>query len=213
MLEHKKESSEIMWLNKKLQLAIITVCFLFIGLGYAYLNTTMSIGGTTKIGTGSWNVKISNVNVTNVSQTTTFPSNNNSNKPTVITGIGTHEIDYNVIFNQPGDYYEFTFDVVNSGDVDAALSIYGSKLKMQIDNGTVTEYEIEDSLPSYLDFSRTSVSGSLYGTKSGNTSTIKIRIGLKSTATAEQLALIQGKTLKIKDSYLFLADFDDAYAS
>ena len=184
-------------INKNTKIFTLVFMLLLIGLGYAYLNASIKFNGTTHIGAGSWNLKFSNANVTNVSTTTTFPSNSNSNKPTLISGIGTHEIDYEVIFNQPGDYYEFTFDIVNRGDIDSELLNHEIKNKI----GSATEYQ--SSFPNYIS-SNISVDDSKKNWNAvahGTTVTAKIKFELCSDVTEEELANIQGKVISIKDIY------------
>ena len=69
-------------------------------------------------------VRYDNAKFKSASATTAFP--NNVNVPTIVNDIydeeqlvSSHNIEYSVIFNQPGDYYEFTMDLINEGDYDA----------------------------------------------------------------------------------------------
>ena len=85
---------------------------IFIGVGYAYLNSQLSIKGQTTIAKASWDVHFENIvkvdgNVSNPSATIT-------NNATLV--------NFNVSLENPGDFYEFTVDVVNKGTIDAMVS-------------------------------------------------------------------------------------------
>ena len=85
---------------------------IFIGVGYAYLNSQLSIKGQTTIAKASWDVHFENIvkvdgNVGNSSATIT-------NNATLV--------NFNVSLENPGDFYEFTVDVVNKGTIDAMVS-------------------------------------------------------------------------------------------
>ena len=90
--------------------------FLFcISIGYAYLGSLLSIGGNIDIKGNTWNLYYDNINVKSSSVTaTTSPivSSTSSN--------------LNLVFSllSPGEHFDFTFDVVNNGTVDAYLDSF-----------------------------------------------------------------------------------------
>ncbi len=84
---------------------------LLIGVGFAYLNTTLSIGGVVNVENSSWDIHFENVVVSNGSvAATTQPTISNNTT-----------VSFGVILENPGDFYEFTVDVVNDGTYDAKI--------------------------------------------------------------------------------------------
>ena len=88
---------------------------ILLGIGYAYLNSGLSINGTTNISNASWNVYWDSVNVTSGSVTDVTTA------AYILTG--ETEVEFNVNFTKPGDFYEFTVDAVNDGSIDAMISV------------------------------------------------------------------------------------------
>lgn len=121
--------------KNKLSKGIIVLVLLVLGIGYAYLSTTLSINGTTDIDSNSWNVYWDNVQVQNGSVT----GNLVTQEPTISNQTS---LSFNVRLSKPGDYYEFTVDAVNSGTIDAMIDSI---------NSTVNGQPIS-SLPSYLEY-------------------------------------------------------------
>lgn len=101
--------------NSKKNIAIVAVIALIgiLSVGYGALTTTLNISGTANISKVGWDVHFANVSVTSGSVTATTPATINS---------ATTAINYVVTLNKPGDYYEFTVDVVNGGTLAAKLS-------------------------------------------------------------------------------------------
>lgn len=101
--------------NSKKNLVIVAVLMLITGLtiGYAALSTTLNITGTANISTVGWDVHFANINVTSGSVNATTAATINS---------ATTAVNYAVTLSNPGDYYEFTVDVVNGGTLNAKLS-------------------------------------------------------------------------------------------
>ena len=122
--------------SKKRNLILLVILVLFsIGIGYAYLNTTLSIEGTTDIDSASWNVYFDNVQIVDGSvsgdQVTSAP----------IIDTGKTKVTYHVRLKNPGDYYEFLVDVRNDGTIDAMIDTVLSTI-----NGGSGE------VPNYLDY-------------------------------------------------------------
>ena len=86
--------------KRNMYLIIVFVTALLIGVGYAILNSSLNITGSTKIKDNIWDVHFENVNVTSGSVSAPTPSISNGTNVT-----------YTVTLNQPGDFYEFTVDV------------------------------------------------------------------------------------------------------
>ena len=94
--------------GKKVVLSLLALLLLTITIGYAALSTTLNIKGTSKINNASWNVHFDNLAVTSGSVSATKAAAIDS---------ATTTIDYNVELTKPGDFYEFTVDVTNTGTI------------------------------------------------------------------------------------------------
>ncbi len=90
-------------------IAFILLLLVIIGICYAYLTSNLSITGITEISGNSWNIHFTNVQVLNGSVNATTPATIDINDNT--------KVNYTIRLNKPGDYYEFTVDVVNSGTI------------------------------------------------------------------------------------------------
>ena len=94
----------------KTYLLLFLVLVLSFSLGYAYLNSTLYINGTSIINANVWDVELENLNITAGSiAAIEEPTVNNT------------ETAFSVKLANQDDFYEFTVDVVNNGDVDAKL--------------------------------------------------------------------------------------------
>ena len=114
--------------NIKIILILLVVC---LSLGYAYINSDLNINGTAQVKHANWDIHWANIQVTNGSVSASTPTI--SNQTTV---------NYSVVLNLPGDYYEFTVDAVNGGNIDAIIDTIDSKLN----GATIT------ALPDYLNY-------------------------------------------------------------
>lgn len=98
--------------NGKLFVLLLLLLVVGVSVGYAALSKTLNINGTSNIGNNAkWDVHLENVVVTGGSANATTPAKLS----------GTDTITFAVDLNTPGDFYEFTFDVVNDGTIDAKL--------------------------------------------------------------------------------------------
>ena len=102
----------------------------------------LNINGTAQVNSANWDVHWANVQITNgsVSGTNVVTAPTISNSTTV---------NYSIILNTPGDYYEFTVDAVNAGTIDAMIDTIDSKLN----GATIT------TLPDYLKYTVTYLDG------------------------------------------------------
>ena len=101
--------------KKNIIYSILLLILLFIGIGYAYLTSNLSITGSTEIAANSWDIHFANLNVTEGSVDATIPA--------TIDPTDTTSISYTVKLNRPKDFYEFTVDVVNEGTLPGKISI------------------------------------------------------------------------------------------
>ena len=114
------------------------------GLGYAFLHSDLKINGVSTIPSSSWNVrfKANSVNVTEGSVEVDTTNNEQAARIDDDTNLS-----YKVRLALPGDFYEFTVIVENTGSIDAMIDSISSKLgDTEITTGT---------LPSYLNYTVT----------------------------------------------------------
>jgi len=98
--------------NKKNYAILILFITLFFGVGYAYLNTMLTINGNATVHKNTWDVHFENIVKVDGSVDATSEA----------TITGDTAIDFTVDLALPGDFYNFTVDVVNDGTIDAMLS-------------------------------------------------------------------------------------------
>ncbi len=181
-------------IRAKLLLLLLILC---ISVGYAVLQSDLTINGTAGINNPTWDIHWENVSVTAGSVTgtnVTTPATIDSSKTTV---------NYNIKLPKPGDFYEFTVDAVNDGTIDAMIDTIDSKL-----NGTTIT-----SLPSYLKYSVTYSDGSSLQAnqelKADTSETYKVRIEFKKDIDNSQLpSTVQ--SLNLSFSVVYKQATDDA---
>ena len=93
-----------------LGLCLVAVCVFTLTIAYAALNAVLTIQGSAQVTSADWDIHLANPKVKNGSV--------NNNLP-VITNNTTAS--FSATLNNPGDFYEFTIDVVNSGSIDAMI--------------------------------------------------------------------------------------------
>ena len=99
--------------NRKILYMLLAIALISIStltIVYAALSVTLNITGTADISAASWDVHLDNVKVTSGSVSGTEPTITGGTTATFSTSLTT-----------PGDFYEFTIDVVNSGSIDAMI--------------------------------------------------------------------------------------------
>ena len=140
-----------------LGLCLILVCVFTLTIAYAALNAVLTISGNARVTAADWDIYLNNPRVTNGSVTTDVPE---------IKSSGT--LEFETTLNMPGDFYEFTVDVVNGGSLDA-----------MIDKVTKTP-ELTAEQAKYLKYEVSYANGESISTKqniaSGVTMPIKVRI-------------------------------------
>ena len=144
--------------NKRNRYTILLVILL---LGYALIYSQLKMTGTAFLSKAVWNVHWGTPTVTEGSVSETLPTvTQDQGDPT------NTKLVWNVTFDLPGDFYEFTVDAVNEGDMDTKLAV----VEMTNDS---------DSLPYYISYTvkyaddTTPTPGDILAkaTKNGNTVT------------------------------------------
>ena len=98
--------------RRKRNKSIIFILILFISIGFAALTANLSINSGITFLPQSFNVYFNNISVNQNSVNKNNPTLSSSKK----------NITFTTSINEPGDFYEFSFDVVNDGTMDAAIS-------------------------------------------------------------------------------------------
>ena len=97
--------------NKKSYVWLAVFALIGITIGYAVLSTTLNINGKSTISKNTWDVHFDNINVTDESvEAVKLPTIEDDTT-----------VDFEIALNMPGDFYEFTVDVVNNGTIDAMI--------------------------------------------------------------------------------------------
>lgn len=160
--------------KRGLSILVLLVLLLTITIGYSLLSTTLNINGTTTISKPTWDIHFANVQVTSGSQTT------GSTAPVIAT-TGTNAgllITYSPRLNQPGDFYEFTADIVNAGSINAVL-------------GSITLGGVSAAQDVYTNYTVKYSNGTAIAANdtlnAGVTRTIRVRVEFDSNITQAQL--------------------------
>ena len=119
---------------------LLIVLLMGIGVGYALLTKTFNIIGSTTLAHSTWDIHFENVQITSGSVTLS-----EGDSAAAIDSNDNTLVNYAVTLNLPGDYYEFTVDVVNEGTINAMVGEVLSKY-----NNVVISNE--NPLPDYLNY-------------------------------------------------------------
>ena len=112
-MKNRRCLDNILSTNKKdLYIILIIVIFsvLTLTVVYAALSTTLNINGNAEVSAASWDIHLDNVQLNSSSATSNIPTITDSTTAT-----------FSTTLSKPGDFYEFTIDVVNDGTIDAVI--------------------------------------------------------------------------------------------
>ena len=123
---------------------------LMVTIGFALLSTTLKINGITGINKNTWDIHWDD---TSISETTGSVT---ATTPAAVTDAEEKNISFEVEFELPGDFYEFTVDAVNEGSIDGKIETIS--IKFYEADGT-TEIAAAD-LPDEITYSLTHKDGS-----------------------------------------------------
>ena len=158
---------------------LLIVLLLGVGVGYALLTQTLNIIGSSTVASSSWDIHFDNVQVQDGSVSLSegdsiaeIDSNDNT------------LVNYAVTLNLPGDYYEFTVDVVNAGTIDGMVGEV-------VSNYNNSPISTTNPIPDYLVYSVTYDDGVEIAEdhllEAGNIETYKIRVEFDSEITGDNL--------------------------
>ncbi|MBQ3306640.1 MAG: DUF285 domain-containing protein [Bacilli bacterium] len=157
--------------RKKPTSSIMVLILLIIGVVYAILQANLQINGVAKIKSNSWDVHFDHIQINENSI-----SIGENDSAAVIDPENNCKIDFEVTLSLPGDFYEFTVDVVNAGTIDAMIGTLNKTLKVN--------NEIVSEVPNYLNYSITYEDGveilPNHLLSAGNTETYLVRLEFRS---------------------------------
>ena len=189
--------------RKKTFVYLLIILLVSIGIGYAFLNQDLTINGTGKVTANNWSIYFDNIvfNSGNVALST-------GDVAAVINPTTLTDVTYTITLQKPGDFYEFTVDVVNDGSLDAMVSTVSNKL------GGV-EIDATHPLPNYLNYSVTYDDGVAIAPnhllEAGDTETYKVRLEYKTDITSSDLPTTN-QSLTINFSVEYVQADDNAIA-
>ena len=112
-------------------LGIIFISLISLTVVYASLSVVLNISGSSEITASSWNIHLDNVKVKSGSVAANAP---------VISGNST--LAFEVELNTPGEFYEFTVDVVNEGSIDAMIDSVVKTPELTTEQAKYIKYEV-----------------------------------------------------------------------
>ncbi len=150
-----------------------------IGIGYALLTQNFNIIGSSTVASSTWDIHFDNLQVTEGSVSLEEGDSAASIDQTTHT-----DINYAVTLSLPGDFYEFTVDVVNAGTIDGMVSVVTSKLNdVVIDN----EHPVPDYLIYSVKYDDDIEIEESHLLAVGETETYKVRVEFDSEITGDNL--------------------------
>ena len=102
--------------NKQMTTYFILFSLLLIGVVYAILQANLQINGTAMIQSNTWDIHFDNIQVNENSV-----SIGENDSAATIDSENNCKVDFEVTLSIPGDFYEFTIDVVNAGTIDGMI--------------------------------------------------------------------------------------------
>ena len=117
-----------------------------ITIGYSFLQQSLLITGTSKIKESNWDVHFESINIKEGS--VEIDENDSSLKRATIDSTNKTRVEYSVLLNKPGDFYEFTVKAVNAGTIDAMIEKVQSTI-------LVNDVDRTDNLPEWFNYTIT----------------------------------------------------------
>ena len=111
-------------------LCLILVCVFTLTIAYAALSAVLTIQGSAHVTSADWDIHLANPKVTSGSATTVVPT------------ISGNTLSFNTTLKTPGDFYEFTVDVVNSGSIDAMIDKVTKTPELTTEQAKYLKYEV-----------------------------------------------------------------------
>ena len=151
-----------------LVLAIVMVSVFTLSIAYAAMSAVLEIHGNSEVVASSWDIHLENVKVKSGSVSANAPSIS-----------GTSSVGFDVELNTPGEFYEFTVDVVNEGSIDAMIDSVVKTPELTTEQAKYIKYEIT--------YENGESIGSKQTLKKGTTTPIKVRVEYRKDIVASDL--------------------------
>ena len=151
-----------------LGLFLVAVCIFTLTIAYAALNAVLTIQGNAQVSSADWDIHLDNPRVT--------PGSRTINVPEIKTN---SMLEFSTTLNMPGDFYEFTVDVVNDGSIDAMIENVVKRPELTVEQAKYLKYEI-----SYQNGDSISTKQTL---SKNSTMPIKVRIEYRNDLAASDL--------------------------
>ena len=153
-------------------LCLVVVSVFTLTIAYAALNAVLTIQGNAEVIASTWNIYLDNAILS--------PGSEDVYDPTIT---GTNKVEFETTLDQPGEFYEFTVDVVNAGTIDAMIASVIKTPELTTDQAKFLKYEV------------TYENGEPITTKQtlskGTTTPIKVRIEYRKDLVASDLPTAQ----------------------
>ena len=114
-----------------LGLCLVLVCVFTLTVAYSALNAVLTISGSAQVSSADWDIHLANPKVKNGSATTNLP---------IIKTNST--LEFETTLDMPGDFYEFTVDVVNAGSIDAMIENVIKTPELTVEQAKFLKYEV-----------------------------------------------------------------------
>ena len=173
----------VVFKKRFLLIALFVALIAGISFGFAYLQTTLTINGSTTIKKVGWLVHFKNLSIDADSYTNPDANNNNAAQNYARIVENDTKVEFGVTLKQPGDFYEFEFDIANDGTLDAKL-----KTLTQTGTGIAPDDTDVDNL-AYFSYSITGIpaQGSVLAPGSANYEHVVIRVEYPADIDPEDL--------------------------
>lgn len=129
-------------------LCIVLICVFTLSIAYAALNAVLTISGNAEVTSSNWNIHLENPVVKNGSVTTNVPVIKSNSV-----------VEFSTTLNMPGDFYEFTVDVVNSGSIDAMIDSVSKTPELSTEQAKYLKYEVSYANNESINSKQTIASG------------------------------------------------------
>ena len=151
-----------------LVLGIVMISVFTLSIAYAAMSTVLEIHGNSEVVASSWDIHLENARVKSGSVSANAPSIS-----------GTSSVGFDVELNMPGEFYEFTVDVVNEGSIDAMIDSVVKTPELTTEQAKYIKYEI-----TYANGESISTKQTL---KKGTSTPIKVRVEYRKDLVASDL--------------------------
>ena len=162
----------------------ILILVIGISIGYAYLSSTLRIGGRTTMPGMGWDVHFEN-------------AQEDSDSVAAVTPISLQrdntKLNFNTMLKVPGEKYSFTVDVVNKGTIDAMVD------EILLTGLSINQSKISEFTVSYLDGTEITKNDLL---KAGDSE--KIRVSLKYLDITKELLNSEDEEMDLSVSIKYI---------